>query len=193
MLKRLFLLLAIHFSALPAWAMDLAISGSTVTMSGDVMRGDCDKLKEILKSNAIELIVLGDSNGGDVNTGFCVGETIRERKLSTLIRGVCVSSCSRMWLGGVSRKLEGDNSAVGLHGNYINGYLIEKSTNRLREWIPRFAPDVDVEFMNRWTALVYSRNMMYFYNNRVLLCLNGRRDCESFRGRNVFNAGLATE
>ncbi len=39
--------------------------------------------------------------------------------------------------------------------------MIETSA-RLRAWIPRFAPEVDVELMNRWTALFYNKQMMYF-------------------------------
>jgi hypothetical protein len=99
-----------------------------------------------------------------------------------------------MWLGGVTRKLEGDESTVGLHGNYkSSGHLIDESTTRLRQWIPRFAPNVDVDLMNQWTELFYSKQMMYFYNKRASLCMNGRNDCSSVRGKNVFNAGLATQ
>ena len=177
----------------PSEAMLVEASGSVVYMSGDVVGDECKKLSEILNTQTIDLVVLGDSNGGDANAGFCVGETIRKNKISTVINGVCVSSCSRMWLGGVSRKLEGNASAVGLHGNYSNGRLIDKSTTRLREWIPRFAPNVDIELMNRWTALFYSKHMMYFYNNRSTLCMNGRSECENFKDRNVFNAGLSTQ
>jgi ATP-dependent protease ClpP protease subunit len=66
----------------------------------------------------INHVVLSNSNGGNANTGYCIGETIRKHKISTSIQGFCLSSCSRMWLGGVTRKLEGDESNVGLHGNF---------------------------------------------------------------------------
>jgi hypothetical protein len=74
-----------------------------------------------------------------------------------------------------------------------SGNLIDESTTRLRAWIPRFAPDVDVALMNQWTELFYSKQMMYFYNKRAALCMNGRNDCSNIRGKNVFNAGLATQ
>ena len=176
-----------------AAAMDITIQGTTVYMSGTVVGGECDLLKKMIETSKVELVVLSNSNGGNANTGYCVGETIRRNKISTSIEGFCLSSCSRMWLGGVSRKLEGDNSTVGLHGNYKGVHLIPESTTRLRAWIPRFAPEVDVELMNRWTALFYNKEMMYFYNKRAALCMNGRNDCSNIRDKNVLNVGLATK
>ena len=177
-----------------AASMDITVSGTTVYMSGPVVGGECDKLKQIISAGQVSLVVLSNSNGGVANTGYCIGETIRKHKISTSIEGFCLSSCSRMWLGGVTRKLEGDESTVGLHGNYKNsGHLIDESTTRLRQWIPRFAPNVDVELMIQWTELFYSKQMMYFYYKRAALCMNGRNDCSSVRGKNVFNAGLATQ
>jgi hypothetical protein len=176
-----------------AWSMDISVTGTTVYLSGPVVGGECDKLKQIISAGQVTLVVLSNSNGGNANTGFCIGETIRKNKISTRIEGFCLSSCSRMWLGGITRTLDGDESTVGFHGNYTNsGHLIDESTTRLREWIPRFAPEVDAELMNRWTTLFYSKHMMYFYNKRASLCMNGKNDCSSISGKNVFNAGLAT-
>lgn len=186
-------LLLVMFSSYAA-SMEISVTGTTVHMSGPVVGGECDKLKQIISTSQIHHVVLSNSNGGNANTGYCIGETIRKHKISTSIEGFCLSSCSRMWLGGVTRKLEGDESTVGLHGNYKNsGHLIDESTTRLRAWIPRFAPDVDVALMNQWTELFYSKQMMYFYNKRAALCMNGRNDCSNIRGKNVFNAGLATQ
>ncbi len=177
-----------------AASMEISVTGTTVHMSGNVVGGECDKLKKIISDGPITLVVLSNSNGGNANTGYCIGETIRKNKISTVIEGFCLSSCSRMWLGGITRKLEGDESTVGLHGNYKNsGHLIDESTTRLREWIPRFAPEVDVTLMNQWTALFYSKQMMYFYNKRASLCMNGRNDCSSINNKNVLNTGLATQ
>jgi len=193
MIKKLIGVLTIAFCHSAA-SMDISVAGTAVYMSGPVVGGECDKLKQIISAGQVNLVVLSNSNGGNANTGFCIGETIRKNKISTRIEGFCLSSCSRMWLGGVTRKLDGDESTVGFHGNYTNsGHLIDESTTRLREWIPRFAPEVDVELMNRWTTLFYSKHMMYFYNKRASLCMNGRNDCSSISGKNVFNAGLATQ
>jgi hypothetical protein len=101
-----------------ATAMEISVTGTTVHMSGPVVGGECDKLKQIISTSQINHVVLSNSNGGNANTGYCIGETIRKHKISTSIEGFCLSSCSRMWLGGVTRKLEGDESNVGLHGNF---------------------------------------------------------------------------
>jgi hypothetical protein len=42
-----------------------------------------------------------------------------------------------MWLGGLTRTLDGANSRVGLHGNYDNqGRLRPGAPERLRRWLP---------------------------------------------------------
>jgi hypothetical protein len=77
-------------------------------------------------------VVLGNSSGGNADAGYCVGTLIRQHGLSTVIRGSCASSCSRMWLGGVSRTFDGRYSRVGLHGNYDrNGILLPGAPDRL--------------------------------------------------------------
>ena len=87
-------------------------------MSGDVTGSECSQLLSILQQSPIRIVVLTQSKGGNADAGYCVGALIRQYRLATVIRGSCNSSCSRMWLGGVSRTLDGPNSRVGLHGNY---------------------------------------------------------------------------
>jgi hypothetical protein len=172
-------------------AMDTKVEGETVVMSGSVVASDCTTLGEILSRSKIKLVVLTNSSGGNANAGYCVGDLIRERGLSTAIRGRCASSCSRMWLGGVDRTLEGPNSKVGLHGNYGGGgVLLADAPQRLRAWIPRRAPDVDKTLMEQWIHLPSNKWMMYFYNDKAELCEGGA--CTAVNGRNARNAGLST-
>ena len=176
----------------PSFAMDISVEGQSVIMSGSVSRADCDTLGSVLSKNDIKLIVLRDSGGGDANAGYCVGALIRQRGLSTVIRGRCASSCSRMWLGGVERTLEGANSRVGLHGNYGNGGgLLPDAPQRLRAWIPQYAPSVDRALMEQWIKLPTNNQMMYFYNDKAELC--DSRVCSAIAGRNAHNAGLSTK
>ncbi len=159
-------------------------------MSGDVTGSECGQLKSILKHNPIRTVVLTHSKGGDANAGYCVGELIRKFRIDTVIRGSCNSSCSRMWLGGVSRTLDGADSRVGLHGNYDrNGNLLPGAPARLQAWIPSYAP-VNRQLMEQWTNLPVNKQMMYFYNDRAELCDHGR--CTPMSGWNALNAGLAT-
>ncbi len=179
----------ISFSAArEAPAMTIEIAGSEVIMSGKVTGDECDRLRATLNQQTITTIILSDSIGGDANAGYCTGELIRERRLNTVIKGYCISSCSRMWLGGVQRRLDGPNARVGLHGHYTNGVLNEMAPPRLREWLVRFAP-VDKTLMEQWINLPYNYQVMYFFNDRASLC--EKRQCTRIEGQNVFKAGLA--
>jgi hypothetical protein len=130
--------------------------------------------RDLLNKTKANLVVLTDSSGGNAAAGYCVGALIRKRGLATVIRGRCASSCSRMWLGGVERTLDGPTSRVGLHGNYATGGgLLPDAPNKLREWIPQYAPSVDKALMEQWIHLPVNKSMMYFYNARAELCEKG--------------------
>jgi hypothetical protein len=186
------LLLAAVLARSPgALAMNIGVDGAQIVLSGTVEGDECGRLGAILQQGAIRTVVLTQSNGGDADAGYCVGELIRARGLDTVIRGSCNSSCSRMWLGGVSRTLEGTNARVGLHGNYRNdGILKPEAPARLQAWIPKYAPGVNWELMAQWTQLPTNHDMMYFYNDRAELCES--RLCTPLPGWNAVNAGLAT-
>lgn len=176
-----------------SYAMEISVEGNSVVMSGKVIGGECEQLKIAIAIHQIKKVILKSSNGGVADEGYCVGELIRAKGLDTLIQGICVSSCSRMWLGGVHRRLDGEKSAVGLHANYNTktGYILSGSTYKLRDWIPRFAPNVDKKLMEQWTSLPYAKNMMYFFNDKALLCQQ-KGNCEELMGVDILSAGLGT-
>ena len=191
MLKYGLLFLA-ALSAQSASAMDITVEGSTVTMGGRVVGTECDQLRNIISNNRIENVILTNSPGGDADAGYCVGALIRESRLSTSIRGSCASSCSRMWLGGIIRTLTGNDSRVGLHGNYgSTGALLAAAPARLRSWIPLYAPSVDQDLMEKWINLPVNTNVMFFYNDRAEICEGNV--CSPISQRNAKNAGLTTQ
>lgn len=170
--------------------MDFEVHGDEVWLSGAVVGSEYGQLLAMLAANPIKTVVFTQSHGGNADAGYDVGELIRQRGLATIIRGSCASSCSRMWLGGVIRTLEGSNSRVGLHGNYDgSGNLRPGAPARLRAWLPSFAP-VDRQLMEQWIVLPNHKMMMYFYNDRAELCDRG--SCTPIPGRNARNAGLST-
>jgi len=170
--------------------MDFQVHGDEVWLSGHVTGSEYSQLLAILATNPIKMVVFTYSGGGNANAGYNVGELIRQRGLATVVRGSCASSCSRMWLGGVKRSLEGLSARVGMHGNYDDaGDLLPAAPLRLRTWLPSFAL-VDRQLMEQWITLPNHKQMMYFYNDRAELCDRG--SCAPIPGRNVFNAGLAT-
>jgi hypothetical protein len=172
-----------------AHGMSMTVNGDLVVMSGRVTGGECVQLQTLLRQSAVRTVVLTQSHGGDAEAGYCVGALIRTHGLDTVIRGSCNSSCSRMWLGGVSRTLDGKNARVGLHGNYKNGILESGAPARLQAWIPNYAP-VNRQLMEQWTRLPTHSDMMYFYNDRAELCESGQ--CTPLPGLNAVKAGLAT-
>jgi len=185
------LLLAAMLGRSPgALAMNITVDGDRVVMSGNVGGDECGRLKSILRQSSVRIVLLERSHGGNAEAGYCVGALIRAHGLDTVIRGFCNSSCSRMWLGGISRTLDGKNARVGLHGNYRSHILDSGSPARLQAWIPKYAPGVNRALMAQWTQLPTNRDMMYFYNDRAELCENGK--CIPLPAWNAVNAGLAT-
>ena len=77
-------------------AMDMKVEGESVVLSGAVDGSECTALGAILSQATIRTVILANSGGGNARAGYCVGDLIRERGLSTVIRGRCASSCSRM-------------------------------------------------------------------------------------------------
>jgi hypothetical protein len=181
-------------STLPLAAMDLKVEDSTVVMSGAVVGTECDALANLVAQSfigtPIRTVVLAHSGGGDPPTGYCVGALIRKNALSTVIRGRCASACSRMWLGGVERSLDGPGAKVGVHGNYDSHGLIPDSPARLRAWIPQYAPAVDRALMEKWINLPSNTTIMYFYNDKAELCEG--QTCTPLEGRTALSVGLAT-
>lgn len=174
----------------PVVAMTLDVIRDSVVMEGPVEGHECGLLRQMLDQNrGVRRIVLRNSTGGHAATGYCVGELIRERRLETVIRGYCYSSCSRMWLGGVRRSLDGPASRVGFHGHYDRERRLRPDAPaRLSAWLPLMAPRIDRTLMEQWIKLPRAPQLYVFYNDRAARC--ERRTCTPIPGRNARNAGL---
>lgn len=166
-LFRFFLLLL----PLPASAMELSVSGSVVTMSGPVVLGDLTRFKDALVAHAdIKTVILRNSNGGHAPTGYQIGELIRNRGLLTVVSGHCISSCSRMFLGGKERRFSDDQGLqktfVGFHGHYDDsGRLNRQSVQRLGlyNWIIKYSDGkADKELVQRWINIESNGGMVAF-------------------------------
>jgi hypothetical protein len=171
----------------------------TISLHGRVTKAAdiCGRLKKLIAwhktNNAFLHTVYLSSPGGDAQTGYCVGEVIREAGLTTVATtGGCESSCSRMWLGGVHREIHGFEAFVGLHGNYDkNGDLIPTAPARLKAWIPKYAPQVDRRLMDQWVVLPHNYMMMRFYFDHAELCNYHQHRCTPIQS-DARSAGLMT-
>lgn len=153
-------------------AMDFRISGTQLLMQGPVTDGDLAKLKKSFFENpAIDTVVLRNSFGGDAWTGYRIGELLREKKVTTVASGWCVSACSRIFLGGVKRLFSNDYAAtstyVGFHGHYRRDGSLDSASvisMRLKDWTLRFAgPGLPEEMVEAWINLPRNNQTVNYY------------------------------
>ena len=162
------MLLGVSFAA---HAMNFKRVGTTLILSGEVVARDLDKAKAELKSvPAITHVVLRNSMGGNSWTGYRLGELFREHGVTTAVSGHCVSSCSRLFLGGKRRMFTDDFPAsltyVGFHGHYdfgkLNTQAVEK--NDLARWTAKFTDGkADPKLVQRWINIERRAGDARFY------------------------------
>jgi hypothetical protein len=163
-----------------AFAMTLAALGNTLILSGPVTGNELVMVKNAFAANPkIDLVVLRNSHGGEAWTGYRVGEFMREAGVTTAVSGYCVSSCSRMFLGGRQRLFTSDYPAertyVGFHGHYnAQGDLDPLSVSKggLYNWILTYSDGkADPELVKRWIAITKNRGSANFFHPDVAAAL----------------------
>lgn len=130
-----------------AGAMELTRLGNAIVLSGPVNGGEWAQVKDAFAANPyIDLVILRNSHGGDAGTGYEIGEFFRQQGVTTAVSGYCISSCSRMFLGGKKRVFTDDypldQTRVGFHGHYnAHGDLNGASVIRggLFDWIMKYS------------------------------------------------------
>ena len=163
-------------SGSPSFAMDIEITANAMVLSGEVVARDLDRTKDAFKAHpAITHVVLRNSMGGNSWTGYRLGELFRERGVTTAVSGFCVSSCSRLFLGGKVRMFSDDYPAsltyVGFHGHYDFGKLNLAAVNKddLAGWTMKFTDGkVDAKLMQRWINIERRAGDMRFYPDAVI-------------------------
>ena len=167
-------------------AMEFEVRGTAVVLSGPVTGIEVRVLKGILSDHPeIATVVLKNSTGGDARTGYVMGEFIREHKLNTALSGYCISSCSRMFLGGVQRQYSDDQplekTFVGLHGNYADdGNLLSGRMGYLKDWVIKYSDNkANPELVEQWVHIPNRHGYAAFYHRdakvlpgtqKVMLC-----------------------
>jgi hypothetical protein len=166
-------LLAFAFAVLPklASSMEAKVIEDTLILSGPVIQGDIQRFENSVASNPnLKTVVLRNSWGGHIESGYRIGERIRELGLATVVSGHCVSSCSRMFLGGKERRFSDDfglvRTFVGFHGHYdstgkLNRPLVERWN--LAQWTIKYADGkADPELVQRWVSIELNSGMVAF-------------------------------
>jgi len=194
-------------------AMELLVMGNTLVLSGPVTGIELPMVKDAFAANPkIELVVLRNSRGGDAGTGYRVGEFLRQAGVTTAVSGYCISSCSRMFLGGKQRLFTSDYPAdrtyVGFHGHYnAQGDLDPQSVAKrgLYDWIVQHSDGkADPALVKRWIAIQKNRGAANFFHPDVAAALghsvffcDGRQaqkptTCEPL-GTNALERGVLTD
>jgi len=174
--RALFALLAgAMLGSVPAAAMEVKRVGTTLVLTGEIARRDLDRVQaEFARPPAITDVVLRNSMGGNSWTGYRLGELFREKGVTTAVSGHCVSSCSRLFLGGRQRVFSDDFPAgltyVGFHGHYdfdkLNLKAVEQ--NDQAGWTLRHTDGkADPALVQRWINIPERRGDMRFYRDAV--------------------------
>lgn len=158
-----------------SYAMDFKRIGNTLILSGEVVARDLDRAKAEFKTGAtITHVVLRNSMGGNSWTGYRLGELFREHGVTTAVSGHCISSCSRLFLGGRQRVFSDDFPAsltfVGLHGHYDFGKLNKQAVvkNDLARWTMKYTDGkVDPKLLQRWINIERRAGDVRFYPEAV--------------------------
>ncbi|MEO6164248.1 MAG: hypothetical protein ABIP88_08915 [Candidatus Binatia bacterium] len=154
--------------------------GDQLILSGPVVFGDADHVRRTLANNpVIRTVVLRNSPGGDVATGYTVGALLRQRGIRTAVSGYCYSSCSRMFLGGKDRVFTDDYpmawTNVGFHGHYSGsrarmGQLDMQMVHQegLKDWIIKHSDGkADPDLVERWIYISINIGMIHFFHPQV--------------------------
>jgi len=171
---RWLVLVSVSFSGvlpLSVHAMEMSVADNIATLSGPVVDGDLNKFQEALAAQpGITTVVLKNSPGGHAPSGYRIGELIRKMSLTTVVSGYCISSCSRMFLGGKVRLFSDDQDLsrtyVAFHGHYRgNGQLNREAVERmgLHDWIIKFSDGkADTALVHRWIAIEKNTGFVAF-------------------------------
>jgi hypothetical protein len=156
-----------------ALAMDVTQIGSQIILSGRVVGTEPDEVLRLLNNAPeIDTVILRNSPGGHILTGYRLGELFRARALRTAVSGYCFSSCSRMFLGGKQRYFTDDYppqyTRVGFHGHYDDrGDLVPRQIERfrLKDWIVKYSDGkADAALVDRWIRIPRNIGLIHFYH-----------------------------
>lgn len=152
--------------------MQVLQDGDQLVLTGPVVAGDLERIRDALDAApGVGTIILRNSLGGDAPTGYRVGELFRARRLGTAVSGFCISSCSRMFLGGAERAFTDDappaRTFVGFHGHYDRaGNLMPDYVGALglETWVRRFTDGkADPALVHRWINIGRANGMASFF------------------------------
>ncbi|PIU01146.1 MAG: hypothetical protein COT74_01170 [Bdellovibrionales bacterium CG10_big_fil_rev_8_21_14_0_10_45_34] len=110
----LLVILGLSFNAIAHAGIWVRVNDTTLRFSGQIQKGDLEKLENILKPEDKTLFL--DSTGGDAQVGVRLAIKLLPNKLNIVVDGICASSCAN-YLFPVGYNKEIRRGWVGFHGN----------------------------------------------------------------------------
>jgi len=163
------------------WGMDMRVIGDQVILTGPMSGFEVTQFMSSL-TRAVTTVVFHNSGGGDFDAGLNLAAMIRQRGLTTVAQGSCISSCANAFLGGVRRYLADHQSYVAFHGHYKYSAPMQSRIGEMRN----FYADMTDGKVSDELVLLWMRKprpgMIYFFKPQTYSC-NGTevrrpRDCE---------------
>lgn len=110
-----FILIGLLISSLPAFAGTWErIDTNSLKFSGHIVKGDLEKLENILKYGDKFLFL--DSKGGDAEEGVLLANKLLPYQMTVIVDGFCASSCANyLFTAGKNKEIR--RGWVGYHGN----------------------------------------------------------------------------
>jgi membrane-bound ClpP family serine protease len=120
-MKRALLTALLLIAALPCYAAQIEVYKGkpelpVIGIYGDIEVADADQFQE-LSSTLNNAAVLLRSSGGKMIAGIRIGEIIKARGYTTVVKDYCASSCALIWLAG-SKRFMTPTARIGLHQAY---------------------------------------------------------------------------
>ncbi|MAF49963.1 MAG: hypothetical protein CMM10_17040 [Rhodospirillaceae bacterium] len=162
-------------------ALEFKIVENQMIVSGRIESSDAWYFNRALDKNSkVDTVVLRQMPGGKVDAMERIASTIEEKKLTTIVSGICVSACAHIFLAGEKRQFSDDfplgSSFLGYHGVYrsagsLEGYKGVVATNSERWYVKRSGGKLDSEVVLAWLSFDHASGLARFYHpnlkNRV--------------------------
>jgi hypothetical protein len=119
-MKRAILSALLLSAALPSYAAEVVVGGKpglpVIGINGDIEGNDADRFQD-LSSTLNNAVVLLRSRGGEMAPAVRIGEMIKAKGYTTIVKDYCASACALIWLAG-SKRLMTPTAHIGLHQAY---------------------------------------------------------------------------
>lgn len=156
---------------------DVSASRDTITIQGKLSNEDADRLVVAMNENVIKTVIFKNSPGGEWRAGKRIGSFLLGKNITTVVEGVCASSCATAFLGG-DKRLFSKNGAVPIlffHVPYspTDNKTIEIYKDQFFAWIEsRTKQKISQKFVDAINGSVSIRGGVFFFSPRDPIVLS---------------------